>query len=436
MRGIFENKKLLFSMGGAILVLVGVGLFLLVGNGSEVKVTFKANNGESDQVVEVKKGETVTPPEEPSKENADFGGWYLKDKLFDFSTKINSNTVLEAKWVEEGNKIVLNVLSLTLLAGEEKDIDVVSLPEEIKKEDIVWTSSDEKIVIVSETGVVKGVAAGSATVTVKTKDEKYSTNIGIKVAGSKEEKEELETAVTGVTVSASSKIVTVGGTVKLTANIKPTNAKNKNVTWKSSNEKVAKVDKNGTVTAVGKGKATITVTTEDGKKTSSVDITVTKKEETPKKDTSNNNSNSNSNSNSSSNSNNNNNNNTADKDDDNKGEGNTQPSGGTQTTGGEQNDDPTPTPTPDPTPETPKEETHVYTISFTVANQLLDNPTDYNVTLKKDGTIFTDYDLILYGNTVIKSRSPKISAKNYDVNIKTADVYLNDGTNVTAKITY
>ena len=39
------------------------------------------------------------------------------------------------------------------------------------------------------------------------------------------------------------------------------------VTYKSSNAKVATVDKNGKVTAKKSGKATITVTTNDGKKT-------------------------------------------------------------------------------------------------------------------------------------------------------------------------
>ncbi|MDU2158593.1 Ig-like domain-containing protein, partial [Clostridium sp.] len=38
----------------------------------------------------------------------------------------------------------------------------------------------------------------------------------------------------------------------------------KDVTWTSSDEKIAKVDANGKVTAVGAGKATITVTTKDG----------------------------------------------------------------------------------------------------------------------------------------------------------------------------
>ena len=44
--------------------------------------------------------------------------------------------------------------------------------------------------------------------------------------------------------------------------------------WKSHNEKVAIVNENGKVTAVGNGTAEITVTTEDGKITASIMITV------------------------------------------------------------------------------------------------------------------------------------------------------------------
>ena len=55
----------------------------------------------------------------------------------------------------------------------------------------------------------------------------------------------------------------VGGTANLTANIRPTNATNQNVTWTTNNNAVATVN-NGTVTAHAKGQATIRVTTEDG----------------------------------------------------------------------------------------------------------------------------------------------------------------------------
>ena len=54
---------------------------------------------------------------------------------------------------------------------------------------------------------------------------------------------------------------------------------NKNVTWKSSNEKIAKVDAYGNVTGVGAGTATITVTTIDGSNLSaSCNVTVKKTE--------------------------------------------------------------------------------------------------------------------------------------------------------------
>ncbi len=54
------------------------------------------------------------------------------------------------------------------------------------------------------------------------------------------------------------------GTIKLKSTVSPADADNKAVAWKSSNKKVAKVDENGTVTAIGYGSCTITCTAEDG----------------------------------------------------------------------------------------------------------------------------------------------------------------------------
>lgn len=65
----------------------------------------------------------------------------------------------------------------------------------------------------------------------------------------------------------------VGGTLTLTETISPADATTKDVTWSSSDEKVAVVEK-GIVTAKAVGTATITVTTKDGEKTASCVITV------------------------------------------------------------------------------------------------------------------------------------------------------------------
>ena len=53
-------------------------------------------------------------------------------------------------------------------------------------------------------------------------------------------------------------------TLQLTATVQPTNATNASVEWTSSNTKVAKVNKNGKVTALKKGTAVITCKAKDG----------------------------------------------------------------------------------------------------------------------------------------------------------------------------
>lgn len=82
-----------------------------------------------------------------------------------------------------------------------------------------------------------------------------------------------EKPVEGVSLDKTSLEMTAGDTATLTPSFTPSNATNKNVTWKSSDEKVATV-KNGVVTAVAKGNATITVTTEDGAKTATCAVSV------------------------------------------------------------------------------------------------------------------------------------------------------------------
>ncbi|MCI9598274.1 MAG: Ig domain-containing protein, partial [Firmicutes bacterium] len=55
-----------------------------------------------------------------------------------------------------------------------------------------------------------------------------------------------------------------GETKDLTATVLPENATDKNMTWTSSDESVAKVSGGGTITAVNPGKATITAMAQDG----------------------------------------------------------------------------------------------------------------------------------------------------------------------------
>lgn len=82
-------------------------------------------------------------------------------------------------------------------------------------------------------------------------------------------------SVTSVSLNPTSATITVGDDpLQLTATVYPSNATNKNVTWKSNNTNVATVSSTGLVTAKAEGTATITVTTVDGNKTATCSIKV------------------------------------------------------------------------------------------------------------------------------------------------------------------
>ncbi|MCF0074923.1 Ig-like domain-containing protein [Dyadobacter sp. CY261] len=119
---------------------------------------------------------------------------------------------------------------------------------------LTWSTSDAGIVSVSQSGVLTGVAPGTATVTVTSQD-------GAKTASS------VITAsnvlLTSITLNKPAVTVGVGDTTTIKAAIAPLNASNKTVVWSSSNPSVATVNATGIVTAVAVGTATVTATAQD-----------------------------------------------------------------------------------------------------------------------------------------------------------------------------
>lgn len=68
----------------------------------------------------------------------------------------------------------------------------------------------------------------------------------------------------------------VGESLQLAATVKPDDALNKNVDWKSLNPAIATVDENGRVTAVAEGSTSIVVITEDAEKTDTCKLVIEK----------------------------------------------------------------------------------------------------------------------------------------------------------------
>ena len=150
--------------------------------------------------------------------------------------------------------ITLSQNSASLHVGETVTLTATVTPDNTTNKAVTWKSSNTSVATV-ENGKITAVALGEATITATTAD---GTNLSASCKVTVE-----PTKVTSITLSQNTASLHVGETVTLTATVKPDDATDKTVTWKSSNEAVATVD-NGKVTAVALGEATITATTADG----------------------------------------------------------------------------------------------------------------------------------------------------------------------------
>lgn len=172
--------------------------------------------------------------------------------------KITNIAVPESAMVEKGESITLPVVygtddapavtPETAATGESAETDE-KLAKAASKLTVEWTSSDESVATVDETGTVTAVAAGEANVTASVKDADIAASTHIKVV----------VTPTGVVAPESIDLVTNGENTKdLDAKLVPADATDVKLAYESSDESVATVDETGKVTAVANGECTIT----------------------------------------------------------------------------------------------------------------------------------------------------------------------------------
>ncbi len=151
-----------------------------------------------------------------------------------FSEIVDSTVAVES--------ISLSEKKLTLYRTETKQLSYTYEPVYATLGDVTWTSQNEDVATITDKGILKAVGAGSTTVTVK---------IGEKTA-------QCDVTVTAAKISLNKTEMTVrtGSKSVLKAVVMPADMQSE-LTWKSSNEAVAKV-KNGEVEAIGAGETIIT----------------------------------------------------------------------------------------------------------------------------------------------------------------------------------
>ena len=171
--------------------------------------------------------------------------------------------------------IKLSAATLKLAVEEQQVLEVVLTPSNAVADDLTWSSSDDKVAVVDQSGTVTAVAEGKATITVKCNGGNLAAICQVEVV-SKEE----EVKVTSIALEPASLSLEEGQKGTLNVVVTPANAVVEDLQWETSDAEVASISA-GEVTAMKAGKAVITAKCNAGALSATCQITVTEKAVTP-----------------------------------------------------------------------------------------------------------------------------------------------------------
>ena len=150
--------------------------------------------------------------------------------------------------------VTLSRTSGSMYVGEAKSLTATVLPENASNKNVVWSSTNEAVATVDQTGLVSAHKAGQTQIVATTEEGGLTAACDVTV----------NQYVTEIALDAVTATLYTNETLQLNATVAPNDATNKSVAWTSSNPTVASVDQNGLVTALSAGSAMITVAAQDG----------------------------------------------------------------------------------------------------------------------------------------------------------------------------
>ena len=169
---------------------------------------------------------------------------------------------------------VLNTKNVSVYPGKTAKINV-KYSNTTAQTTKVWASSNTSVATVNQNGVVKGVKAGKATISLTVQNPGDAQALVVTCAVT------VKQYVTSIKLNAAKKAIYNGKAFTLKAKVNPKNAANKAVTYKSSNTRIATVTAKGVVKGIKPGRVIITVTAKDGsKKSAKCQVTVVQQKAT------------------------------------------------------------------------------------------------------------------------------------------------------------
>lgn len=165
-------------------------------------------------------------------------------------------------------RVDLNKSTLTLAMDKTYQLKATTTPAYATNQKVTWKTSNKNIVAVSKTGKIKGIAPGTATITVITQDGNKKATCTVTVKRPK---------IQSLAVDNPQMELALGSKKQITVIPYPRAASATKVKFSSSNKSVAKVNANGVVKGVGEGIAIISIIPNDGGNGKGTELVVTVK---------------------------------------------------------------------------------------------------------------------------------------------------------------
>ncbi len=230
-----------------------------------------------------------------------------KNGVIEAKSEGETYVTIKSKWSSKEKNLLVHVQgdsiyslefendNIDLYEGDTTQLKPIINGDPNFKTEILWSTSNSKIVFVTKDGELNASSQGEAYITATVKNTSVSTKAKVRVFpqsdndgnGNGENKEvdipieeedvNAYLGVSSISLTSKKTSISVGEKLTLSYQIEPKKATNKQVIFESNNPNVAVVSSTGVVTGKSDGKADITVTTVDGNKTAFITITVSSK---------------------------------------------------------------------------------------------------------------------------------------------------------------
>ena len=145
------------------------------------------------------------------------------------------------------SSIDLNMKDMILFIGQSETIQAVVRPTNSTYPALTWRSDDESVATVSSDGKVTGVKEGTANITATCANVSASCSVTVNPI-----------PASNIEIVSGNVTLTIGSSTDLVAKVSPENTTHPEIEWRSSDNDIATIDANGTVSAVSTGTAIIT----------------------------------------------------------------------------------------------------------------------------------------------------------------------------------